>query len=93
MFLYFIKREHFENYEKWFLFPLRSSFPSGHIKYFVAFFLLFPQFPDSKGETKKRNFSKHALQLKKRLVTSYRPFLIFMILPINRDLVQRKKSN
>ena len=39
------------------------------IQSFVVFSLLFPQFPDSNGKTKKRNFCNHVLQLK-RLITS-----------------------
>ena len=46
-----------------------------------------------KRSDQERNFCQYVLQLKKRLVTSSRHFLISMILSINRDWVQRKKSS
>ena len=53
-FFKFYKKKAFQSYEKWFLFP---RFRSWDIEYFSTFFISFPQFPDSKGQTK--NFSKH----------------------------------
>ena len=44
-----------------------------------------------KGSDQKRNFSKHVLKLKERPVSTSRPFMFFIILSINGDLVQRKK--
>ena len=41
----------------------------------------------------KRNFSRHVLQPKERLVTSSRPLLFFKILSIKMDWVQRKESS
>ena len=39
-----------KNYEKCFLFHLKSSFRSRDIQIFVFFFPSFPHFPDSKGQ-------------------------------------------
>ena len=44
-----------------------------------------------KRSDQERNFCQYVLQLKKRLVTSSRHFLISMILSVYRDWVQRKK--
>ena len=53
-------------------------------KVFFPFFSTVSRF---KGSDQNRNFSKHVLQLKERLVTSSRPFLFFMILSINSGWV------
>ena len=59
---------------------------------FCCFFPFLSIVSRFKGSNHKKDFSKHVLQLKERLVTSYKHFLFFIILSIKRDWVQRKKS-
>ena len=70
-FFIFYKKKAFQSYEKWFLFPRKSSFRSWDIEYFSTFFISFPQFPDSKGQTK--NFSKH----QRETVIYFQVFFVF----------------
>ena len=56
IFFIFYQKKAFLNYEKWFLFPLKSSFCSWDIEYFAAFFFSLSQFPDLKGQTEKGVF-------------------------------------
>ena len=57
---------------------------------FCSFFLFLVTVSRFKGSDRKRSFSNHVLQLKGRLVSSFRPFLFFIILYINGDWVQKK---
>ena len=58
---------------------------------FCRFFHFLSTVSRFKGLDQKRNFYKHVLQLKKRVVSTSRLFWFFMILSINGDWVQRKK--
>ena len=51
-FSFFTKWQPFKNYEKCFLFHLKSSFRSWDIQIFVIFFPSFPHFPDTKEQMK-----------------------------------------
>ena len=51
---FFTKWYPFKNYEKCFLFHLKSSFRFWDIQFFVIFFPSFPHFPDSKGQMEVR---------------------------------------
>ena len=51
---FFTKWYPFKNYEKCFLFHLKSSFRSWDIQFFVIFYPSFPHFPDSKGQMEVR---------------------------------------
>ena len=48
----FFDQENFKNYEKCFLFHLKSPFRSRDVHDFVFFFPYFPYFPDSKRQIK-----------------------------------------
>ena len=63
----FYKMKSFQNYKKWFLFPLKRSFRF-HSLFAVSRF---------KGLDQKRNFSEHVLQFKERLVSTSRPLFVF----------------
>ena len=92
IFFIFYQKKAFLNYEKWFLFPLKSSFCSWDIEYFeyCSFSLFLFTVFRFKGSDRKRNFSNHVLQLKRKLISSFRPFFFFIILYINGDWVQKK---
>ena len=86
-FLYFTEGKHFKNYVK-FSFPLNSSVCSWDIQNFVVFFLFLSTF--SRFKWSKKNFSKHVLQLIKRLVTSSRSFFVFLNLLHKNRLAANK---
>ena len=78
--------------KKLFLFLLKTSTFLSYSMFCRVFFLFFPHFPYLKGRTKKGTFVNLFCN-SKRLVTSSRFFLFFIILSIKRDRVQMKKSS
>ena len=91
IFFIFYQKKAFLNYEKWFLFPLKALFVLDILNILQLFLFLFTV-SRFKGSDRKRSFSNHVLQLKGRLVSSFRPFLFFIILYINGDWVQKKNQ-
>ena len=61
VFIFFIKWQTFKNYEKCFLFPLKSSFRSRDIQIFVTFSLTFHTFQIQKDKGKWNNLWCHNL--------------------------------
>ena len=92
-----------KNYEKCFLFHLKSPFRSGDIQIFVIFSLLFQTFQIQKGKRKWNNLWCHELACinlqmflnlfcnLKRLFTSSRPLLFLIIVSIESDWVRKRK--
>ena len=89
LFFIFYQKKHFKNYEK-LLFPLTSIFHSGEIQCFVFSFSF--QDPNQKDQTKNLIFLNLFCN-SKRMITSFRSFLLFKILSKERDWVLRKKSS
>ena len=91
LFFYILSKESISKLWKLVFISSKKLFSFSRYWTFCRFFHFLSTVSRCKGLDQKRNFSKHVFRLKKRLVSTSRLFLFFMILSINGDWVQRKK--
>ena len=90
-FIFYYQKKSSQKSWKMFFYFLQKALFAFEIFCCFLFFPFLSTVSRFKRSDQERNFCQYVLQLKKRLVTSSRHFLISMILSVYRDWVQRKK--
>ena len=90
-FIFYYQKKSSQKSWKMFCYFLQKALFAFEIFCCFLFFPFLSTVSRFKRSDQERNFCQYVLQLKKRLVTSSRHFLISMILSVYRDWVQRKK--